>query len=913
MRLFSLGTFSISSASFPPRALLLHFSQFSTAYSSTNYSFHSSSSSRRRDEESRNVKVSVWWDFENCNVPVGANVFKAAHLITAAVRANGIKGPVHITAFGDIFQLSRANQEALSSTGISLTHIPQGGKNSADRSFLLDLMYWVSQNPPPAHIFLISGDRDFANTLHRLRMNNYNVLLASPASAPSVLCSAASIMWHWNTLIRGENLVGKHLNQPPDGPYGSWYGHYNVPLEDPFRINEQPSSSRVDEVSEPSSDPNAHPISKTVIKQIRCIMKLYPKGIPITKLRSELRMSNISIKKFAQFLLSVPHIKLRTNSDGQCIVRLATPRAIEPFESSRGISGNDTEDQQPNVIAKLNNNGSSIEGTSVPEQNAEDRPMKVEQSSELGMSIGEAMEAKPSIVVEDSKQTSRVEGDSNMPSSIAQHSEGESGFFRRIWKRFLGSYEHNSSENGSHYISGKCSTSDDAPKPKTEGKSVKPMTQDVSLADRELLQKTAIVSSLYDNKSSSNPGLLGSIRKLFNFWRNDTNNGKVSEECYEQNPLRTHSGKHLLLSRNSFWQEMQSFMETPNGVELVSRSKTRLEMAQNLLEEGPSALKSLSNNDLLDFLELLISDKKWVEECPSETSPFKLTLPTAGKSSCTKPVHHSNGLTSIFLNKGSKRTLHGPQEHDSDSDSDKKNENIPQVGVSTSMTETKLLERTRTEILGDCQKLVDEILSEHPKGYNMGGFKRLFVEKYGYHLDFQKLGYQKLASLLQIIPGVTIASTNIVPTSKAPNVSNLETVLPSDPEKKSSHAAANSDNESSNPHRKDDDFESTWEELGPACTSCSRNEEESTSSEAVEATKKRPNFDYKPVVSEDELTESDGESCPTTTWRSTNEEESSLLQILDSWYSSKEENRRKDELENANETIDCSESSLKLF
>lgn len=72
------------------------------------------------------MKVSVWWDFENCNLPVGANVFKAAHLITAAVRANGIKGPVHITAFGDIFQLSRANQEALSSTGISLTHIPQG-------------------------------------------------------------------------------------------------------------------------------------------------------------------------------------------------------------------------------------------------------------------------------------------------------------------------------------------------------------------------------------------------------------------------------------------------------------------------------------------------------------------------------------------------------------------------------------------------------------------------------------------------------------------------------------------------------------------------------------------------------------------------------------------------------------------
>lgn len=47
-------------------------------------------------------------------------------MITSAVRANGIKGPVQITAFGDILQLSRTNQEALSSTGINIAHIPHG-------------------------------------------------------------------------------------------------------------------------------------------------------------------------------------------------------------------------------------------------------------------------------------------------------------------------------------------------------------------------------------------------------------------------------------------------------------------------------------------------------------------------------------------------------------------------------------------------------------------------------------------------------------------------------------------------------------------------------------------------------------------------------------------------------------------
>jgi hypothetical protein len=59
-------------------------------------------------------------------VPVGVNVSKVAPAITDAVRANGIKGPVHITAFGDVLQLSRSNQEALTFTGIHLSHIPNG-------------------------------------------------------------------------------------------------------------------------------------------------------------------------------------------------------------------------------------------------------------------------------------------------------------------------------------------------------------------------------------------------------------------------------------------------------------------------------------------------------------------------------------------------------------------------------------------------------------------------------------------------------------------------------------------------------------------------------------------------------------------------------------------------------------------
>lgn len=89
------------------------------------------------EEESRGVKVSVWWDFENCHLPSGANVFRVAQSITAAVRINGIKGPITITAFGDVLQLSRTNQEALSATGINLAHVPQGSV-----LFAKSLLFW---------------------------------------------------------------------------------------------------------------------------------------------------------------------------------------------------------------------------------------------------------------------------------------------------------------------------------------------------------------------------------------------------------------------------------------------------------------------------------------------------------------------------------------------------------------------------------------------------------------------------------------------------------------------------------------------------------------------------------------------------------------------------------------------------
>lgn len=97
--------------------------------------------------ESRDVKVSVWWDFENCQVPAGIDVSNVAPAITKAVRASGIKGPLRINAFGDILLLSKSNRQALSHTGIHFIHV---------RGFSSILFFYSS----PQNVFaskLISG------------------------------------------------------------------------------------------------------------------------------------------------------------------------------------------------------------------------------------------------------------------------------------------------------------------------------------------------------------------------------------------------------------------------------------------------------------------------------------------------------------------------------------------------------------------------------------------------------------------------------------------------------------------------------------------------------------------------------------------------------------------------------------
>lgn len=202
-------------------------------------------------------------------------------------------------------------------------------------------MFWAFQNPPPAHLFLISGDKDFACILHRLRMNNYNILLASPKKAPSVLFSAATIMWQWSSLLKGENLIGKHFNHPPDGPFGSWYGNFKVSLESPFPAAEHSTSFQNVELYEPSLDLTLGAVPKSVVRQVRHILSSHPKGIPIKDLHAELAKFDVRLDKslcglrnFSRFLLSIPHVQLQPFGNGNFGVCLVSSESPEHFDIS---------------------------------------------------------------------------------------------------------------------------------------------------------------------------------------------------------------------------------------------------------------------------------------------------------------------------------------------------------------------------------------------------------------------------------------------------------------------------------------------------------------------------------------------------------------------------------------------------
>lgn len=257
-----------------------------------------------------------------------------------------------------------------------------------------------------------------------------------------------------------------------------------------------------------------------------------------------------------------------------------------------------------------------------------------------------------------------------------------------------------------------------------------------------------------------------------------------------------------------------------------------------------------------------------MQENPSQKYPFKLSLPSESE------FYNSNGLKTTLVDtqlqpESQKLPAHG------------ENNNVTRTGVPPLAVHEKPI-KPRDQILQDCQKLVDYIVKKYPEGYHIRSFKNLFLERYGYSLDVNRLGYTNIGSLLQIMAGMKIDASYIkpeIPLSKVLNIFDQKSTNPSAPINKSGRTR---------------NLDYPWEELGPVChDSSKRNEIERSSQIKKEAVcESVQNYE---TLSDDEFSNSQAEKAISAGLNQQEQpknivKDSSLLRILDTWHNGKEDN-----------------------
>ncbi|XP_019059691.1 PREDICTED: uncharacterized protein LOC104799402 isoform X2 [Tarenaya hassleriana] len=731
------------------------------------------------------------------------------------------------------------------------------------------------KNPPPVHLFLISSDRDFSSILHKLRMNNYNILLASKESASGVLCSAATIAWDWNALARGENVTAKHFNQPPDGPYHSWYGHYKVPLLDPFAITEKSSCAETEELSESnsnsSSDSTARSVPKKVVEQIRMILlSSYPKGTSIAELRAELIKSNAPMdkgfyvyRKFFRLLLSMPDIfKVYKVGDGQYFVSgimRKTPIQLSPGSGLAAANEQNVAEKETHKAASLKLNNEALVADLAVEARRDDTLGKMQQNftdiDKHAKEEGQELEKSSQEPVPVSGQCVEVmDGSMTKDDKATMVGDSEKGGLAQTLKRlWFGSSETESMHplEIKHVSGDGLEDKGVVDMGKIKDKGLKPFNQEVDPMSRSS-PSTSVGSAMevkasgsVGNEKSMSPGFFNRFRKWLKSWGGNTTTAELNHEARgTQELVDVSSQAHEIFAKDSLWGDVEYFINSPRGYTIVTHSRTREALARNLQKEGPSCLKPLSESNMINFIDLLISEKKWIEQNPADSLPFRV----AKKGSSLSHSHAANGLRFLFLD--SSKSLSQEQ------DCEQMPKNVAHAGVSvTTPVDRKLPERSRSDVLADCQKLVKKIIVENPGGYKMGSFRKDFLEEFGYHLDVRKLGYEKLQSLIQVLPGARIESGLIVPSTTPPD---------GRPYRKC---------------RKDDESDLSFDELGPVSG----------------ANTSRKLSEYEPSLSGDSDSDPETEAAMKEKDEQKKkqdmrgeEKDSSLTQILDLWHNRKE-------------------------
>lgn len=777
-------------------------------------------------------------------------------------------------------------------------------------------------------------------------MSNYNILLACPGNfTTSVLCNAATIMWPWEALVKGENFSPKRFNHPPDGLSGSWYGHYKGALDDPFveAESEETTATPVPHdlkvCRKPKNAVNANGIPQYVVNGIQEALNPYPNGVQLSILLEKLK-KKVSIdvdffghKKFSFLLQSMPDIVEVSGRPNALVVR---KRLLKPAEQSLKPPSSAEIDVKDNNLDRATHNDKqppSFVSASFSEQNCEtlssqsivgDRRFKqtvyenpaastISSSPQDVLPVDQKECPAADMNVRTESPTNHMKFDaSRTPSSLVEENTvNRDGLLKRIWVLWNGpesaklevspcdegtsaevvdlrtpNQDHSTDQRSRLLKRIRMTSSHNGSSDGTNSSAV--MSDNFStLSDHDDSEKHAeetgtlksAPSILQNSKPCSGPASVplckaggdtskmskGLFSWLTGWWKtekpdedNSITNQTVTDEANTDMTDESESSKastcgseqqvvNKIFTKFYFWDVLGKHLSKPLAPELVSKAKTREELVHGLQKLDCWPLNGLVEKDLNQLVHLLVSEKKWIEETPSNYFPFRLTLPQ--KRTCAPSNSGKSDLSSLF-SKGK------PLEHGKHAgDKGRTNRTL-----------------TREEVLSDCHKLLKGLLLEYKHGFNISIFKRQFAQKHGYELDHQKLGYADMESLLQIMPGVTV---------KFPRVLRAENGKDQDGSKGGGNQCNNGD-----------DF--IWEELGPV----------SGTSKTGEGVDKETCY-QPPNGSDDEFSDDNDNQAD----QRARTEQSALLAIIDSWNSSSKNDGSSRKPQEMDGLVDCSRSS----
>ncbi|KAG8856578.1 hypothetical protein FRB96_006338 [Tulasnella sp. 330] len=165
-----------------------------------------------------------WTDYDekHCSPPENVPGYVVTEQIRKAAHAFGsvtvFKAYLELSAVGITKEMIDLRSE-LQSSGVSLTDCPRmDRKDVVDKMMLVDMLAFALDNPAPAVVMLISGDRDFVYAVSILHHRRYTVVVVTSAEGSYItLTSQANIVLDWKYDIFANNADPSETQFPaPD-------------------------------------------------------------------------------------------------------------------------------------------------------------------------------------------------------------------------------------------------------------------------------------------------------------------------------------------------------------------------------------------------------------------------------------------------------------------------------------------------------------------------------------------------------------------------------------------------------------------------------------------------------------------------------------------------------------------------